>query len=367
MDGWSKTSAFPSAHVVRCLGNTLDFATEMNALLLEHSIYNRAFSVQALACLPVVPVNEVPEDGAGGSSFVEVDCCDPEAQAHRKPWSDSGWKVPPEEIRARRDFRACRTVFSIDPRGCQDIDDSMHVHWVRPGVLELGVHIADVCAFLRQDSPLDLEAKRRGTTVYLTHCRIDMLPPLISSDIASLHGGKERLAMTVLWELTDFTFDIPEDPCWCGRSVIKSAAAMTYEQADKLITSGSIFDEPQDVPEGQAGRPVASALVPRLVPDVRALTLISRTLLLKREKAGCVDFSKGEDSGGELKFVLGGNGNPLKVEPSKHLEVHSTVEELMILSNSSVAKIISEALPLQALVRIHAPPPLHKLENVRDF
>lgn len=111
MDGWSKTSAFPSAHVVRCLGNTLDFATEMNALLLEHSIYNRAFSVQALACLPVVPVNEVPEDGAGGSSFVEVDCCDPEAQVHRKPWSDSGWKVPPEEIRARRDFRACRTVF----------------------------------------------------------------------------------------------------------------------------------------------------------------------------------------------------------------------------------------------------------------
>lgn len=223
-----------------------------------------------------------------------------------------------------------------------------------------------------------------------------MLPSLISSDIASLHGNKDRLAMTVMWELhvtrpdgypadesdfdrpvtestssswyDNFIISIPDDPCWCGRTVIKSKAAMTYEQADQLISSGNIYDQPDNVPVGQAGRPVCKTLFPRLIPDLRVLTLVSRALKKRRELSGSVNFSRGDEGGGgELRFDLQGGNGPTAVEASKHLEVHDTIAELMILSNSAVAKIISEALPVQALVRIHAPPPLHKLENVRDF
>lgn len=271
----------------------------------------------------------------------------------------------------------------------------MHVQWLRPGVIEVGVHIADVCAFVEQGSALDIEAQRRGTTVYLTHCRIDMLPSLLSSDIASLHGQKDRLAVSTLWEINvwrpdgepavesdfslpisefttstwykDFRIELPEDPCWCGRSIIKSVAAMTYEQADQLICDGLIKIQPDDVPLGQAGRPVSKDLWTRLTCDTRALTLVSRSLLRRREASGSVNFNQGDDGGGELTFVLKGSPQPEKVEAAAHLEVHDTIAELMILANGAVAKIITEALPLQALVRVHAPPPLHKLESIRDF
>jgi ribonuclease R len=74
-------------------------------------------------------------------------------------------------------------TISFDITGCQDIDDAMGVRWVygQPGVLEIAVCIADVCAFLPQGCALDIEAQARGTTVYLTHTRMDMLPSLISS------------------------------------------------------------------------------------------------------------------------------------------------------------------------------------------
>ena len=284
----------------------------------------------------------------------------------------------------------------MDPQGCQDIDDSMHVHWIRPGVVELGVHIADVCAFVEQGSSLDIEAQRRGTTVYLSHCRIDMLPSLISSDIASLHQNKERLTMTVVWELqvrnpngsfateSDFSqplsassssewydkfiIDFPENPTWFGRSVIESNAAMTYEQADQLIRAGSISEQPSNVPDGQAGKPVPQCLCSRVTPDLRVLTLISRGLRKRREGAGSVNLSTGDDVGSELRFVpTGNNWEAVEVAMPRHLEVHETVAELMIVSNSTVARIISEALPLQALVRVHAPPPIVKVENLRDF
>ena len=81
---------------------------------------------------------------------------------------------------------------SVDPPGCVDIDDAMGIHWIRDGVLELSVHIADVCAFLSQGSALDLEALSRGTSVYLSHERIDMLPSRISANLASLLGGVDR-------------------------------------------------------------------------------------------------------------------------------------------------------------------------------
>ena len=75
----------------------------------------------------------------------------------------------------------------------------MSVTFVNEGWIEVAISIADVCAFVAQDTPLDREAQDRGTTVYLTHKRMDMLPSLLSGDIASLHGNKDRYAVTVTW------------------------------------------------------------------------------------------------------------------------------------------------------------------------
>lgn len=118
MSGWSSDSDFPAAHIVRCLGGTSDFAAEMNAILLEHSIYNRPFSIKALACLPEVlssrtsPLEAVTAKDL--SSMVEVDCSNPNPSSSRRPWVDSRWKVPMEAMAGRRDFRHSRSIFRFE-------------------------------------------------------------------------------------------------------------------------------------------------------------------------------------------------------------------------------------------------------------
>lgn len=83
--------------------------------------------------------------------------------------------------------------------GCQDIDDALHARELGNGNWEVGVHIADVTHFVKSATPMDEEAKGRGTTVYLVDKRIDMLPMMLGTDLCSLVGGRDRYAMSVLW------------------------------------------------------------------------------------------------------------------------------------------------------------------------
>ena len=160
------------------MGAHNDWRVEVECLLLESGISPRPFPLPALACLPHVPILPAPTCKSRG-------------------WVDSQYVIPEAHLKGRRDLRSSRFVFSVDPPGCQDIDDAMSFEWLAPGMVEVGVHIADVCAYVAQGSALDVEARARATTVYLVHERYDMLPSLISSDIASLHGNKDRLSVSV--------------------------------------------------------------------------------------------------------------------------------------------------------------------------
>lgn len=239
IDNWPIDSRYPNGHFTKCLGTKGDWKTEIEALLINHSIFPRPFSVAAMACLPSVPSNS-------NSDFASL-CFDENNETPKKScrntWKDSGWI--PTNFEGRRDLRSHR-IFSVDPPGCQDIDDAMSIEWISDGLVEISVHIADVCAFLEQGSPLDLEAQVRSTTVYLSHRRIDMLPSLLSSDIASLHGNKERYAVSMIFRVPvthkdgtpfresekqqaleldakqDIIFEVPELPIWAGRTVIVS-------------------------------------------------------------------------------------------------------------------------------------------------
>ena len=255
-------------------------------------------------------------------------------------------------------------------------------------MLELGVSIADVSAFVDQGSALDMEAQRRATTVYLTHQRIDMLPELLSSNICSLHGDKDRYAVTVLWEFrvthadgtcvgededplelddnNNIVFNIV-DAKWAGRSIIRSAAAMTYEQAHHLIqgTAATAFPKMARVLPGQAGQPVDKRQWAPLRKDLRLLTAISRALKARRVALGALDLSGGAS---ELKFTLDSEGDPLYVKGKDELEVHDTIAELMIVANENVAKMIHQAFPLETLVRIHSSASIgKKLNAVKDI
>ena len=119
-------------------------------VLIEHGIPYQPFSAAVLAEMPSLP-----------------------------------WTVPPSELEKRTDFRDLN-VCSIDPPGCTDIDDALHVRPLENGNYECGVHIADVSHFIRPGSLCDQEAAKRGTTVYLTNRRIDMVPPVLSGNLCSL-------------------------------------------------------------------------------------------------------------------------------------------------------------------------------------
>ncbi|CAM9652144.1 unnamed protein product [Ectocarpus fasciculatus] len=367
VDGWDVGHVFPFGHYVTSLGPVGEVSSEAAALLVECEASFQPFSFNALASLPLVPnppkESQKPRDALlPPATLAERER--PEDGFGKAPrWQDSGWRVQEADVAGRRDLRRERAM-SVDPPGCQDIDDAMHVKRKPNGKLEIGVHIADVTRFVEADSPLDREARARATTVYLVHRRIDMLPALLSSDLCSLHAGEDRLSVSVVWEAEE---DGDEDihlckradgspVCWFGRTVIHSKASMTYDQAQMLVEDGRIAKKRghEEPPPGQAGRDVREGLQPGLADDLRLLTRFARTARAERVRNGAIDLSQ---AGAELKFKIDPvTGTPLAVAGKEDSEIHHTIAELMILANSAVAEKIQGAFPSQALVRVHASP-----------
>ena len=320
VDGWDIGSSYPKGHVVKIMGDIGNLETEISCLLIEHGIDLPPFSKSALACLPTV--------------------------------EGTAWQIPADEIARRRDLRTSHRVFSVDPAGCQDIDDTMSAKVLPNGDIEIGVHIADVTHFVPHNSALDREARFRGTTFYLVDRRFDMLPSLLSSDLCSLHGNVDRLAVSVIWTMSSDLERVKS--CWYGRTCVHNCAAMLYEQAHKIL-----HDMPPDdlskppPPPLTAGAPVPSNIIPALKSDLSILTNLARKLRKNREDVGgAVDLSSG-GRGSELKFVLDERGNPVKVSPKTEMEIHHTIAELMIFANEYVARRIHQAFPDIALLRNH--------------
>ncbi|RHY74178.1 hypothetical protein DYB30_009220, partial [Aphanomyces astaci] len=357
-------STYPSGHYVQILGPVGDLETEIQALLVQHAVHAHPFSEPALACLP--DVRDVSVD--------VLAACDTTKRPHIPLTNGTfHWHVPPDEIDGRLDLRSTHRVFSVDPPGCQDIDDAMSISRLPNGHLQLGVHIADVGYFVSPDSALDLEAQNRATTVYLVDRRYDMLPVLLSGDLCSIHCGRDRLAFSVFWELDPATLEIVPTATTFAKSILHSAAAMTYYQADRLM-DGLAADDPaavNSVGTGTAGQPIAAALQPALREDLLMLREIGRALYRKRAASGAVDLS----SGGELKFskvpddVLdadGGRerGGGFTFTTKAALEIHSTIAELMILANSTVAERLVAAFPQSAMLRRHVPPSGNRFDQL---
>lgn len=168
IDSWDRTSRYPVGHFVRALGELESKQAETEALLLEWDVQYRPFPQTVLDCLP--------------------------KEGHE-------WRVPEKSSplwKGRKDFRDL-LVCSIDPPGCQDIDDALHARPLPNGNFECGVHIADVSHFVKPNNAMDLEAAARGTTVYLVDKRIDMLPMLLGTDLCSLKPYVERFAFSTIW------------------------------------------------------------------------------------------------------------------------------------------------------------------------
>ena len=299
IDDWPVDSMYPEGHYVKSLGLIGSVDAETQALLLENDVDDRPFAPAVYACVPALP-----------------------------------WKVTEDHLRepAREDLREL-LVCSVDPPGCKDIDDALSARELDDGRIEIGVHIADVTSFLFPDTAMDEEAARRGTTTYLVQRRLDMLPSALTTDICSLVGGQERLAFSAFW-IVDKSTMLPDEnvkPRFT-KSVIKSAAAMTYEQAQTMIDDPTKTDE--------------------LALSLRRLRDIARKLRKRRMDNGALTLASPE-----VRFEMDQqSSDPLDVGMYVTRETNQMVEEMMLLANISTAERILEAYPAAAMLRRHPIP-----------
>ncbi|KAI3396685.1 hypothetical protein diail_11793 [Diaporthe ilicicola] len=309
MDAWDRDSRHPVGHLVRTLGEMETKAAETEALLLEHDVQYRPFPKTVLDCLPK----------AGHDWRVPASTDDP------------GW-------RNREDLRGL-LICSIDPIGCQDIDDALHAQQLPNGNFEVGVHIADVSHFVKPNNAMDTEASIRGTTVYLVDKRIDMLPMLLGTDLCSLKPYVERYAFSVLWEMNS---DADIVNVRFTKSVIKSREAFSYEEAQLRIDDASQQDD--------------------LTKGIRTLLMLSKKLKQKRMDAGALSLSSPE-----VKVQMESEtSDPIDVKTKQLLDTNSLVEEFMLLANISVAGKIYEAFPQTAILRRHGAPPKTNFDELSN-
>lgn len=149
--------------------------------------------------------------------------------------SDKPWKPSTEEIKNRLDLRETHNVVSIDPCGCEDIDDALSVIQKTDEIVQIGIHIADVSFFVQKNTAIDKEAQLRATSIYLVNKRLDMLPKELSTDLCSLRSGMDRYALSILVDINIKTGDIDWNNIFYGRTIVRSRYSLSYEQAQNMF------------------------------------------------------------------------------------------------------------------------------------
>lgn len=250
--------------------------------------------------------------------------------------------VERELARGRRDLRDVITV-TIDAPVTTDIDDAVSVLPAGPdGALRVLVSIADVDAFVPEGSPLDLEARARGTSVYLAGRVIPMLPDAISSEAASLLPGVDRLAVTVELRIDPEggirSIDLHE-------SVIRSHARLSYDAVEEFLTTGRSAGIPE------AARPV-----------VRWLRTAAARLSTVRAARGGVELDREE----AYVTLDAETREPTGVSPRSDTGAHRLIERLMVAANEAVASwLVARGLP--CVFRVHDEPTEDRIRALEQF
>src|SRR6266498_3485498 len=246
----------------------------------------------------------------------------------------------PETIDARQfdgreDLRG-EFIVTIDPDDARDFDDAIHVEKI-PSGWRLGVHIADVAAYVEPASPLDREARRRGNSVYLPDRVIPMLPERLSNGVCSLNPGVDRLTHSVF---IHFDKHGTAKSARFAHSIIRSAHRLTYKQAYAILTAA---------PSDQLGERL------HLAWELAAL------LRQKRFEHGALDLDFPE-----VKVWVDKEGHPAKLERVENDKSHQLIEEFMLAANEAVARELKKrAIP--TIYRIHENPDPEKLAEYREF
>lgn len=255
--------------------------------------------------------------GVAGSSNVEIDSIvydadvsltfpkEVETEAH-----NIQQQISNDEISKRRDFRDV-TTFTIDPEDAKDFDDALSFKKLNNGNYEVGVHIADVSFYVTENSFLDEEAYKRGTSIYLVDRVIPMLPERLSNNICSLRPNEDKLCFSAVFELDNKANVLNQ---WFGKTIINSNKRFTYEEAQQII-------------ESKQGK---------FAEEILLLDMLASILRKDRFEKGSIFFDKEE-----MKFRLDEQGKPVEIFIKIMRESNKLIEDFMLLANKKAAELIA--------------------------
>jgi len=255
--------------------------------------------------------------------------------------------IQKDEIKKRRDFRDTLT-FTIDPKDAKDFDDALSFKVLDNGSYEVGIHIADVSHYLKENSVLDEEAYERATSVYLVDRVVPMLPEILSNQACSLRPHEEKYTFSAVFELDDKGQILNQ---WFGRTVICSQERFAYEEAEQILSTQEAL-----IPEEISIRGEAYTVSEQVVEALLTMNALAKQFRAKRMASGAISFDKEE-----VRFNLDAANEPLGVYFKRSGQSNKLIEEFMLLANRKVAEYIGKQKKT-FVYRIHDEPDLEKLE-----
>ncbi|KAK4164918.1 hypothetical protein QBC43DRAFT_44852 [Cladorrhinum sp. PSN259] len=305
---WPITSLHPFGTLVEKLGKMGDLKVETDALLRDNNFSSDEFSDAVLRSVGLTDWSLAKEDEAA--------------------------------LAARRDFRT-EKVFTLDLTGSTDLGNGVHVKTLPDGKVEIAIHVPDVTHFVKPNSLVDREAKKRGTAVHLMNRFCALLPPKLSSELCSFTPDEERLTVSVVFHVNPLTGAVAEGDTWIGKGIAKSGGKLSLAQIDEALSADSAFSHP--VVEAK---------------DVQILNLIAQKFREARLGAGGEPIAP-------LRLLqqLDDENIPVKHNVFDSTQATELVEELMHKANAYVAQRLAAALPEKALLRRQSPPNSRRLQT----
>lgn len=251
-------------------------------------------------------------------------------------------KVSPDELEGRRDLRD-KTIFTIDGADSKDFDDAVSIEKLENGNVLLGVHIADVTHYVKEDTPLDKEAITRGNSIYLPDMVIPMLPPALSNGICSLNERVDRLTLSIDIEINS-NGDIVNHVIY--ESIINSKHRLVYDDISDILENDDDFQKRR---------------YKDILPDLLLMDETAKLLNKRRSEKGSIDFDLDESI-----IHLNEDGIPLDIEIADRRVANRLIEEFMLLANETVAEEFAiKKLPF--VYRVHEKPDPEKMAEFKKF
>ncbi|KAJ9142779.1 RNB domain-containing protein [Pleurostoma richardsiae] len=305
---WPITSLHPFGTLVEQLGRMGDLKVETDALLRDNNFASDDFSEAVLRSVGL------------------------------QDWSVS--KEDEAVVASRRDFRNDKT-FTLDLDGSAELGNAIHVKTLPDGKIEIGVHVPDITHFVKANSLVDREAKKRGTAVHLVNRICALLPPKLSREVCSLTPGQDRFTVSVVFNVNPHNGSVADGDTWVGKGIIKSGGKVSLDQIDAALSAQPDFKH-------EAVQ----------LKDLQILNAVAQKFRETRLGAGGEPIAP-------LRLLqqLDDENIPVKHNIFDSTSATEMIEELMHKTNAYVAQRLAQGLPEKAFLRRQAAPNPRRLQT----